>query len=177
MKFPVSMKYLCAEFFSSWNSLNESKYSKNPNWAKNCNKTCPNIEINAFASKNDVIGFYLLSRDEGLVKLSVTKIGNVTNKSSYSICVSETYWYAVYNKHTVVNWMSEKRIIMLNTWKLVARPARQILKQWKIVINERDLVWKLLNNDDWSRYSSIERLAHSETIPPPPTANETFCRF
>lgn len=29
---------------------------------------------------------------------------------------------------------------MLKTWKLVARPALHILKQWKIVINERDLV-------------------------------------
>ena len=103
MKFPVSMKCLCAKFFSSWNSLNESRYIKKPNCAKNCNKTCPNIEITAFASKNDVIGFYLLNREDGLVKLSVTKIGNVTNKSSYNICVSETYWYAVYNKHTVVN--------------------------------------------------------------------------
>lgn len=63
---------------------------------------------------------------------------------------------------------------MLKTWKFVARPARQILRQWKMVINERDLVWKLLKSEDWSLSSSMDKLAHSDTIPPPPTANETF---
>ena len=62
---------------------------------------------------------------------------------------------------------------MLNTWKLVANPALQIRKQLKIVIKDLDFVWKLLKRDDLSLYNSIDKFAHSDTMPPPPTANET----
>lgn len=71
-----------------------------------------------------------------------------------------------------MNWIKENRIIILKTWKLVASPARQIRRQWNIVMRDFDFVWKLLSNEDSSLSSSIDRLAHSETIPPPPTANE-----